>query len=316
MDKEHLRILEDDFSQSRFSRDSFIIRLKLIYYFFERPIANFFMKRKAGYFAGNDAVFGKFDLFLKNEGGMFKGYAYSLCNKMKPLKGATVLVPGGGYGRNFFQLAAYRPKKIVAFDLSGYKEEWDYLKRKIKDVFGTEVEFYKGDFDSIPSDYVGCFDWIISDAVLEHVKNLDAFLNSSNKFLKKDGFFYASFGPIWHGPGGDHIFVGKDNIFDHLIMPRPAYEERFKKMFSSIGNDSCEGSFLVRERLFSYLPASGYFSALSASGFKKIKAYAKISGESFSLFDRAPDIFRKLNEAQEPVFDRFCGGIYVWAEKE
>ena len=259
MDQGHLETLCRDFEDSKNGLPRLIIKVKLVYYFFERLIADILLRFRLRRQIAADPVFKNFDRLLWGEGGMHKEYVYSLCNNLRVSKNSAVLIPGAGYGRNLFQLARWKPKTIVAFDLYEYREEWKYLTKKIKDEFGVDVLFFKGDFSALPSKYFIFFDFIISDAVLEHVKNLNAFMESSRKFLKKDGIFYASFGPLWYGPGGDHVALKDGDIYNHLILSPEEYENRFRDSFKEINNDSCEGAFLVKEKLFSYLKISDYF---------------------------------------------------------
>lgn len=311
MNQKHFEILRRDFEECRWGLDFLIIKLKLVYYFFERPIANFFLRRRLKKYAAIDEIFRNFDKFLLNEGGMYKEYVYHLCNKIHPINDATILVPGVGYGRNLSQLAKWKPKRIVAFDLYEYKEEWDYLAKKLKNEFGVDVLFLKGGTSIVPKEYFNSFDFIISDAVLEHIRNFDNFVESSRKFLKKDGIFYASFGPLWYGPGGDHIAKKDSDIYNHLILLPEEYEKYCNDLSLEIKNDLCEGTFFVREKLFSYLKVRDYFDIFEKNEFKKILAYAKISGLALSLMNNQI-IVSSLDKNNVPVFDRFCSGIYLW----
>ena len=114
--KNHIKSLElDELEINNFVKKS-AIRIKLAYYFLQRFVADFLLRRllkKDGKFDRNLFI----DKFLLDEGGMFKDYVYRLCDKFKPLKGANIFVPGVGYGKNLFQLAAMKPKLIVGFDL-------------------------------------------------------------------------------------------------------------------------------------------------------------------------------------------------------
>jgi SAM-dependent methyltransferase len=314
---EHIKILNNDYKEAFSLMKIIKISLKLSYYRFSRTAANFFIKKSLKEYLANDLVFNKIDRFLLNEGGMFKKYAYGLCNQLVKMEDAKILVPGVGYGRNIFQLAAFKPKFILAFDLYEYKEEWKYLSEKLNKM-GIEIIFIKGDFDNLPTKYQNSFDLIISDAVLEHVKNLPEFLKKSKSFLKKDGLFYASFGPIWYGPGGDHIDWGKGRKYDHLLLSEAEYQKQFQERFENkqfCEIDSCEGKWMVEKKLFSYLKAEDYLKIFKAVGFRKNLLFAKISTEAFSLLKSDKNLWRKLNQINAPFFDRFCSGFYLWMKK-
>ena len=49
------------------------------------------------------------------------------------------------------------------------------------------------------------FDFIVSDAVFEHLKDFKRVISFCNKILNKDGIIYASYGPLWYNYGGDHF---------------------------------------------------------------------------------------------------------------
>ncbi|MBI5401670.1 class I SAM-dependent methyltransferase [Candidatus Wolfebacteria bacterium] len=311
MKQNHFQTLLKDFNESQTGLSSLIIKAKLVYYFFKRPIGDFILRWRLKNIINSPPV-KNFDRFLLDEGGMFKDYSYYLCNKIHFIKDSAILVAGTGYGKNLFQLARRKPKVIVAFDLYEYREEWEYLIKKIKESFGVDVLFFKGDFSAVPQKYYNYFDFIISDAVLEHVKNLGDFMENSRKFLKKDGIFYASFGPLWYGPGGDHITLKDGGIYNHLILSSVEYKKRFSDSFGKIDNDSCEGAFLVKEKLFSYLKVSDYFDIFQKTGFEKISAYAKISKSALFLLDSNKSLASVLDKNNVPKFDRFCSGIYLW----
>jgi len=310
----HSQWLNRDFGEAKDFVVRILIFVKLLYYFFQRPLVHLILREKLKSKLNGDIVFGKIDRFLLDEGGMFKTFVYKICDKFHSLKNSVILVPGVGYGRNLFQLAAFHPKQIVAFDLYEYKNEWDFLSQKIFKEFGTEVLFLKGDFENVPKIYEKQVDFIISDAVLEHIRDLVKFIETARKFLKRKGIFYASFGPIWYGPGGDHLDWGKDRLFDHLILNEKEYQKNFNETFdNSFINDSCEGSFLVKKNLFSRLRAEKYLNILDKAGFKKLLLWTKISSPAINLFKNNQDLYQILDAKGVPKFDRFCSGLYLYS---
>ncbi|MFH1645432.1 MAG: methyltransferase domain-containing protein [Candidatus Omnitrophota bacterium] len=312
MNAEHYTILNNDFTETNSLSAKIAVKAKLSYYFFQRMFADVKLKRYLKNFVLDRQICDFADKLLLDQGGMFKSYVYSICDKFKPLKGSSVLIPGIGYGRNLFQLAAFRPKLIVAFDLYEYPDEWEYLSREIKKTYGTEVTFLKGGFDVLPNKYEKSFDFILSDAVLEHIKDLKEFSNNSARFLREGGFFYASFGPLWFGPFGDHIAWGQERMFDHILLPESEYQDNFKERFGEFPNDSTNGGFLVAKKLFSYLSIHKYFDILKASGFRKKLSFVNISSDALSFFKKNPAFHNTLNENNVPSFDRFCKAVYLW----
>lgn len=313
MIQKYFETLENDYREARGFLGRLSIRLKLIYYFFQRPLAHLFLHSKVYDVLRNDYFFNHTTRLLLNEGGMFKNYIYKTCNDLKPIRNSVVLVPGVGYGRNLFQLARFGPSKIIAFDLYSFEEEWRFLSEKIRKEFGVDVVFIKGSFDAVPEEYFAECDFIISEAVLEHVKNFSEFVGYSKKFLKKDGIFYASFGPIWYGPGGDHIYWGADELFNHLLLSKEEYEHKLVSFPAKLDDDSCDAVFMIKEGLFSYLKAEEYLNTLQNNGFRIEKLFAKMSVPAMHLLESNPSIADELDKKNMPLFDRYCGGIYLWA---
>ena len=315
----HFKNLNKDFSETKDLLAQTVIFVKLLYYFFQRPLAHLIIKEELKSKLKGDFVFDKIDRFLLDEGGMFKTYAYKICDRFYSLRNSTILVPGVGYGKNLLQLAVFKPKTIFAFDLYNYDTEWQYVSKLAKKNFGVEIKFFQGDFDVVPKEFLGSFDFIISDAVLEHVKDLNNFAEFSYKFLKPGGIFYASYGPIWYGPGGDHIEWGRGKeMYDHLLLKEEEYKKRFSERFAKLALDnfdSCEGYWMAKEKLFSYLKAEEYLKILYAIGFKKLKTYAKISTGAIETLKKEKDLFKKLDKINAPLFDRFCSGFYLWMKK-
>jgi SAM-dependent methyltransferase len=319
MDRHHLNMIEKDDREVHDPRERLIVQAKLFWYFLTRPIMSARFKAKllqARPALKDDEVFKRIDMFLNGDGGMFKKHVYQICDGMFPIKGASVLVPGIGYAQNLLQLAAFRPKEIVAFDLFDYPEEWKMVAEKVQKDFGVPVTFYKGDFDAVPSDRKGSFDVIVSDAVLEHVPDMSNFAASSKEFLKPGGIFYASFGPLWYGPCGDHAEWGPEQLFDHILLSKEEYAKQLKENPVVVSDkDSCDTGFMIEIGLFSYLRAHQYLDDLDKNGFEMIDLRAKISSAALKLLAARPDIGAALDAKGFPAFDRYSGGMYIWAKK-
>ena len=284
-----------------------IVSFKLLYYRLQRPIASFILRRVLSR-RGADVSY--VDRFLVNDGGMFKSYTYDLCDRLSPIKGSKILVPGVGYGKNILQLASLKPSLIVAFDPYGYTEEWEFLVVEVKGRFGVDLVFVRGDESSVPEEYKGVFDIVISDAVFEHVNNLPKFIGQIKSFLKDGGLMYASFGPVWYGPSGDHIDWGDAKLYDHLLLDDQEYEESLDKMEEGI-TDSTTPTYIARSKMFSYLKVQEYLDVLDKESFKNELICAKISTRALSLL-KSDKVNEILNNANVPSFDRYCGGIYLW----
>src|SRR3989344_541362 len=319
MDQHQLEIIANDEREVRDPRRRLAVRAKLAWYALSRPFMSGALRRrllKLEPRLAEDPVFQHVNIFLNGDGGMFKEHVYKYCSRFIPIRGASVLVPGIGYGKNLLQLAAFRPKEIVAFDLYEYPEMWRFLAEKIQKEFGVPVTFYKGDFDAVPRDHAGSFDFVISDAVLEHVPDMPKFAAGSRDFLKPGGIFYASFGPLWYGPSGDHAEWGPDKIFDHILLSKEAYLKQLNDAPPEVAcDDSCETLFMIRENLFSYLRGAQYLEYIEGNGLKIFDLRSKVSLRAMRLLAERKDIATELDTRQFPLFDRYSGGMYIWARK-
>jgi len=312
---DHKKILEEDLKEATSFKEKIKVHIKVVVHAAITFFWNLYVENKKKEWWGNNKITEKTDSFLRNEGGMFKTRVYKICSQVQPIRNSRILVPGAGYGHNILQLARLKPKEIICLDLYKYPEEWDFIKKEAKKLFNVNVFFLRGNMPDILEEYKSAFDWIISDAVLEHVRDMDEFMQSSNILLKDGGMFYASFGPLWYGPGGDHLSWKERGLFFHVTADQEEYEEEFNKNFNDILEDSCDGKFLVQEKLFSYLKSNEYFNSFHKNGFEGVKLFSKISTRAIKEIKKYPDVENKLNFKNIPRLDRYCSGFYVWMKK-
>jgi SAM-dependent methyltransferase len=170
--------------------------------------------------------------------------------KRNAIRGKDALVVGSQYGSEIsLQWTKYDPRKIVAIDVITWPEQWSTISRLHPQIrFAGMDAMSLGFADS-------SFDLIYSQAVLEHITDVDRFFAESHRVLRKGGIFHADFGPLWHTFGGPHI---GELQFDHLLLPWDEYLSKAK----TIGNGwECwlvEGLF-NRLRLEDYLEAFGKY---------------------------------------------------------
>lgn len=247
----------ENYSLRNTLRDIFDEYFRKPYYFFKYK--NFFKYQDY-----------KIDFILPSKGFSHKSRREKL-NQMKKINGKSILNIGCGNAFDYHLWFRYMPKKIVGIDLLNYKNSWDsvlkYVKKKNVNI---EIKFYKKDFNEFNSDEK--FDFIVSDAVFEHCKDLKNVIKKCHKFLKDDGIMYASYGPIWFSYGGDH-FSGRDNIkngYNHLILEKKDYQKYFNFNVGSFDyevNQGGAGGILVKNDLFSKLLANEYFEIFKQNNF-------------------------------------------------
>ena len=284
--------------------------LNRVYHLFKDPFAHILLKKILKKNGVTKPLNSPIDRFLLNEGGMNKTRVYKINDNLSKIKGKKILVQGCGFGKNIQYIIEFKPKKIIAFDLYEYSKEWKYLEEYARQR-GVKIKFLKDDMSKISKKYPEYFDFIVSDAVLEHVKDLSLFMERSYNVLKSGGCFYASFGPLWFGPSGDHVYWGKDRIYDHLLLSEEEYLNNVKERHKQGEFDSFD---LINEKLFSYKKVSEYLKIFKLNGFIKEKIFAKVSTRAIRLL-KNKKLGQELDKKKVPKFDRYCPGLYVWLGK-
>ena len=213
----------------------------------------------------------KIDLVLPAKGFSHKSRRNRL-NAIKKIKGKKILNIGCGNAFDYHYWFKFNPEKIVGIDVLNYKKSWDKVSSYVKKKnIETAIEFYNLDF--VNFQYDEKFDFIVSDAVFEHCKDLRSVVKNCFKFLKDDGIMYASYGgPMWYTYAGDH-FSGRDNVksgYNHLLLEKHDYE---KYVDNNIGtfdfelNQGGGGGILVKNNLFSKWTADQYFEIFHENNF-------------------------------------------------
>ncbi len=127
-------------------------------------------------------------------------------DRFLPLAGRSVLVAGCGTGRDVESWVKSRPRRVVGLDWFRYDSAWTMWRERFAHVApGVDVEFGQADLACLDALPPSSFDVVGSDAVFEHLKDLPRTLAQFRRALKPGGILYATFGPLWHAWGGDHV---------------------------------------------------------------------------------------------------------------
>ncbi len=215
------------------------------------------------------------------------------------IKDCRLLVQGTGTGWDVISWATLRPRSIIATDLFAFPETWEPIARYCRDHFGVVVEFRAAPLEDHSFLAAGSIDLCASDAVFEHCRDLPAVLAETKRILKIGGRVYASYGPLWWSPGGDHFSGrgGLSEIFNHLLLEPSEYRAYFEHHLLP-SEDFQSGGRYVDLDLFSRLTSSGYLDAFLGSGFA-------IEDSWFILSSRARE-FRRLHR---PAWDRLVSRL-------
>lgn len=109
-----------------------------------------------------------------------------VCTTLGLTKGMKVLEIGCGWGT----FAAYAAKKygVEVVGVTVSKEQLAYAQERCA---GLPVTFYFGDYRTLPRNYDGAFDRVVSIEMVEAVgiQNLDAYMDVARRVLVRDGMF-------------------------------------------------------------------------------------------------------------------------------
>jgi SAM-dependent methyltransferase len=138
---------------------------------------------------------------------------------------------GCGLGYEVMQTALYlRPRLIIGCEYFNYGRAWAYVTEEVQRRYGVEVRFEQLDLrNPIPAE-IPQADLLLSFAVLEHLKEMDASLEKLKQFLRPGGRFGSIWGPMWYSYSGDHIAaeLGFEHGFDHVLLDDSDYFEFYK----------------------------------------------------------------------------------------
>ena len=245
------------FNIKNFSRDllDFLIRRN----FYNLKYRNFFKKQKY-----------PIDLVLPSKGFSDDKRKKKL-NSIKKIEGKKMLCLGCGNGFELISWLKFKPSYIEAIDIFNYKKSWDKINKFLKENnIKTEIVFSQRDLLDLNEEKK--FDFIVSDAVFEHLKRFEDVINFSRKLLSEDGVMYASYGPLWFNYSGDH-FSGRDDInhgYNHLLLNESEYSSYYKKNVGGINyeiENHGSGGLFVKENLFSKKKGNDYMNIYKKNDF-------------------------------------------------
>ena len=257
------------------------------------------------------------DKFLLGQRGNDYSTLRRKANSILQIKDKDIFIAGCGTGRDILSWLKYKPRKITAVDYFNYSKSWDYLINKYKVEWpDTKIEFFQADLTNLSVFYESNYDVISSEAVLEHVTNLESVFIEFFKILKKNGLLYSTFGPIWTGYHGDH-FSGWDKVengFNHLLLDEKSYKE-YLALKKYQGHSEDDGRTWIENNLFSYLRPSDYIDLLNDSHFTKIYTKVLIEPKALKCFSLRPDI-KQILLKDYSLMDLLITGMSIFFQKQ
>jgi SAM-dependent methyltransferase len=211
---------------------------------------------------------------------------------LRNIRDSILLVEGTGTGWDVISWAKLRPGKIIATDMFPFEDSWAEITRYCYDRYKVKVDFRLSAIEAVSFLEANSVDFIASDAVYEHCRDLQAVMRENFRILKPGGCIYASYGPLYFCAGGDHFSGrgGLENCFNHLWLDPEAYQQYLKAYQEEI-EDFQGGARYIELNLFSYLTTRQYIEIYQKNHFVVKELILEISQDALQ--------FKKL------YFDKF-----------
>lgn len=233
-------------------------------------------------------------------------------NHFKPLAGSDVLVAGCGTGRDIDSWVAMSPRQVLGLDWFSYDRSWDLWRERFAETTPeVEVRFGQADLTRLDDIRDASFDVVGSDAVFEHLRDLPGVLAQFYRILRVGGVLYATFGPLWHAWGGDHVsgYDALESGFNHLLLDHDAWKTYLDGAGEHMHSEH-DGRTWIEHELFSRLRPVEYLDYLHAAGFKRCFVAAIIDPRGVRFLRRYPNKARHLLE-RHPVLDLVVSGMTI-----
>ena len=161
------------------------------------PIYLYFKNNRVARTYGFVKNIGVDEVFLGQRGTDYAALRRKV-DKVKEIKGSTILIIGIGTGRDLESWLNYKPKKIIAVDYFNYAKAWEMRINQYKNLYDTKIEFLQADITDLNSLKDNSIDIIGSDAVFEHVNQFQKAISELKRVMFDSGVLYANFGPLWY----------------------------------------------------------------------------------------------------------------------
>jgi SAM-dependent methyltransferase len=239
-----------------------------------------------------------------------------LFRSLAPADLSAVLVQGCSFGDGAVQDWLRRGvKRVHGIDIIDLHDCWQKTLPPLRKAFSAEVVFRQGLIENMP--YCDeMFDVVTSEAVYEHVYNLDAAARETARVLKPRGRCVHSIGPLYYCYAGDHCIseYGFAAGYDHLLMDDAAYRQRIEdqSFFDRTPDPRCQTWAVSNKFSFAHLPE--YLGAF-APHFEIEFLLLTISPEGVRYRSTFPDRWADLLEAGLTPTDLLVKGINIICRK-
>jgi SAM-dependent methyltransferase len=203
-------------------------------------------------------------------------------------------------------------KRLEGIDVYALDEHWGRIVPALRGKWPAEIAFRQASIEHIPFENAA-FDVIVTAAVLEHVRNLDAIVDETARVLKPGGYALHSFGPLYYCFGADHCIAayGMAASYDHLLLSEADYRCRIEDrehLKSATGNPDL--AFWAVNDQISFATGSEYLAAFQRR-FEIAYVVTKISPEAIGYRERFPERWGQLLEAGPAEADLLVKSLTV-----
>lgn len=214
-------------------------------------------------------------------------------NSGSPIK--SVLMPGCSFGGEDVQFWLRQNIDLFAtVDIIDRLPQWQQIAKQLGKYFRTVIDFQYAALESTPFDD-NHFDLVTSEAVLEHVRNLEAAAQEMYRILKPGGWGWHRIGPLYFTSGEDHCIdsYGLEYSYDHLVLDEPAYRQKVNDaaFFKMQPDPGCR--FWAMTDQFSFAKTEDYLSVFRRY-FDLKHAILGISVEALSFRRKYPERWKQL----------------------
>jgi len=231
------------------------------------------------------------EVFLGQRGNNYNARCKRV-DRCKKIKDQVLLIVGCGEGADIEGWLKFKPKKIIAFDLMNYDHIWKVKKEFFFKKYNIEVDFFQANADDLTLLQDQTIDIVCSDAVFQHLNDIDSVLLELTRVLKSGGVMYSAMGPLYYSFGGD-ILSGNNIMsegFNHLLLNREEYNSFLDV---NLKKDDPRNMYFQYD-LFSYLRTDEYIKKMTKLNYINLYRSCIVSKRTIGFKKCFPGAYKKL----------------------
>jgi SAM-dependent methyltransferase len=151
------------------------------------------------------------------------------------VRGKRLVFVGCGNGLELLLGGYFGAAECVGIEFLSYEKSWAQITEEFASRYPKSRVAFFTVLSLDPAEIAEAiherdFDLAYTSAVLEHVRDLRAFLANVRAMLGDGGAFFSVWGPMWWAYGGDHIApeLGFDQGFIHLKLSEDEYDKWYR----------------------------------------------------------------------------------------